>query len=1093
MLMLKSATDNDNIRLCLKGGRSILTGRARRPDLRDSGRARRPDLRDGRNISGKLDIPHAERIVFNRTLSCLLLTLLILLIGAAASKAQGFGQNNVQYTYFKWEYLTTEHFDIYYNQDGRKIADFVAETAEQAFANLAQRLDYHPEDFTPLKVITYQSHNDFEQTSLAGASPDEATGGFTEFLKNRVVVPFEGDYAKFRHVIHHELTHAVMLNLMFGEGLGAIISGMSQTRVPTWFMEGMAEYESQRGLDPETEAIIRDAVINDVLPEVHQLDIMGYLGQYKYGQSVVYWIAWRYGDEKLGEIVHNLRGLKDFDRALRASIGIGEKELSKRWRHFIKERFWPQVVSLDLPANVAVRLTDHEKERCYVNNSPMLSPNGELIAFISDRSDYFDVYLMNSLDGKIIRKLVRGQRSGQFEELHWLRPGIAWSPAGDRIAFCAKSGARDALFLIDVNTGSVNRCLTFDMDGLFSPAWSPDGKRIALVRVLNGRSDLALVNLATGELHPLSNDLFDEADPCWSPDGGKLLFSSNRDNEPLTYADPPLTTPFGRSYEDFDLYELDLHSLELRRLTNDPFDERTPLWIENMKSFMYVSNRSGAYNLYLQSLEDTTRRCLTNLVSGCSQPSISSKTGALVFSSFSNSGYDVFLMNDPFKPGFEVQPKYLPPPEDIPVCGGERPLKTQPGDYSRYVFDRLHAQEAQAAAADSTQGPDSTAIAQRSRDEEGRYKAKKYSVSLTPDYIFLNAGYSPYYQLQGSGLLMLSDVIGNHRMYVSLDLNQTIDWSNFFLAYQYTARRTDLTSAVAHYAYLFYGDNIYWQDQTLSGSLYLAYPLSRFNRTELGLTMLEVSRKVYDYNSKYYHYEPPSSRKTTFIPSWGFIHDTSIWHSGVEPANGERWRVDALWSPNLGSADAARNMQFHTLSGDYRRYVNIKKDYTFGVRLSGAASQGRNQQRFYLGGMMNWFNYRIDDPSGGVRIESIEDVHFSSFVTPLRGVGYYNQVGTRYLLGNLEFRFPFIKHLAFGWPLPAYFYNIRGALFLDMGSAWDRDDVQKALVSKHWTTGYGFGVRLDLGIFPVEWDVAWSPDPSSGLKPCYYFSISQGF
>jgi outer membrane protein assembly factor BamA len=172
---------------------------------------------------------------------------------------------------------------------------------------------------------------------------------------------------------------------------------------------------------------------------------------------------------------------------------------------------------------------------------------------------------------------------------------------------------------------------------------------------------------------------------------------------------------------------------------------------------------------------------------------------------------------------------------------------------------------------------------------------------------------------------------------------------------------------------------------------------------------------------------------------------------------------------------------------------------------------GDNPQRFFLGGMMNWFNSRFDNNSGRVLL-NIRDIYFSRFVTPLRGVGYYNQVGTRYILSNSEFRFPFIKHLLFGWPLPFYFRDIRGVLFSDVGTAWytpgqidgriedNSDEFEVPNITtggkiipspKHWTAGFGCGIRLDLGIFPIEWDVAWSE--ATGMTPQYYFSLNYGF
>jgi len=1020
----------------------------------------------------------------------IVLILSIILGFTSISNATTFGKNKVNYTYFTWKYLTTEHFDIYYNQGGLEITNFAAEVAEEAYKELSRKLNYSPEENNPIVIITYQSHNDFEQTNVSGSSPSESTGGFTEFLKNRIVVPFEGDHEKFRHVIHHELTHAIYLDLLFGQGFGAIVSGLSQARIPLWFTEGLAEFESRKGLDPETEMILRDAVLNDILPEIRELDYAGYLGAYKCGQSVLYWIAWRYGDEKIGELLHHLKRLRDFDRALKAAIGIDQKELSKRWRRFIKERYWPQVIETDQPDVAAKQLTDHKKDFCYINNSPAISPNGEWIAFLSDRSDYFDVYLMSTIDGKVHKRLVRGQRSGQFEELHWLRPGITWSPDGKQIAFCAKAGELDALYIIDVKDGKITKSFTYRSDALFSPSWSHDGKKIALIHVLDGRSNLATVEIESGKLTLITDDLFDEADPSWSPDSQQLLFTSNRGQAELNNDSPPKGTLFGYAYDEFDIFEVNVETKELSRLTNDRFVERTPIWTPIENTILYVSNRSGIYNLYLHNLDTDKIHSITNYVTGALQPTISTQSQAVAFSCYYNKGYDIFLLNDPFNEELQVTAWETPETYKIPDSQGTpSDIGISSRDYSHFVFNRIEPE----GKDKEVEVIDSTMIENRTKNEDGFYPTKDYEVSLNPDLVFVNAGYSPYYAMQGSGLIMFSDVIGNHNLYISLNLYHSIEWSNVFLNYEYLAKRINYSVGFYHYAYLFYGDRVNWQDRSYGLFLSMGYPFSRYNRMDFGLTYHSIERSVLEYDENKYHDIPPvGSICSTILPSIGYVHDTSIWRSTVEPSNGGRWRVNIIGSPDI-LGDKNSRLEFITLSADWRRYFNYKKDYSFAFRLSGAASEGRDPQRFYLGGMLNWFNPRWDNEQNDVIADSIEAIYYASFITPLRGVGFYNSIGTRYLLGNAEFRFPFIRYLIFGWPLPAYFHNIRGALFTDIGTAWKPDDLNGQLFPDKWTRGFGFGLRLDLGIFPIEWDVAWSPDPSSNMVPRYYFSINAGF
>jgi len=997
-----------------------------------------------------------------------------------------FGQNKVQYRYFQWQYLTTEHFDIYYNQGGREIADYAAEVAEDAYRQIAGRFKYPGSGDTPITLVTYQSHNDFEQTNVSSDSPEESVGGFTEFLRTRVVVPFEGDHERFRHVIHHELTHAMMLNLLYGQGFGAVLAGVSQTRVPLWFIEGLAEYESRGGLDSETEMYLRDAVVNDLLPDINQLIEMGYLGVYKCGQSILYYIAYRYGDEKIGEILHQLKGLRDFDRALKVSIGIDEEELSKRWRRYMKERYWEQVARLDPPAKRSSPLTDHKKEYCYINNSPALSPNGEYLAFLSDRSDFFDVYLMRTLDGKIIRRLVHGQRTGQFEELHWLRPGITWSPDGKQIALAAKAGANDAIYIISVEDGEIVKRIEREADGLFSPSWSPDGEMLAFVYVQNGRSDVAVVKLEDDQFSLLTNDLFDDADPSWAPDSRSILFTSNRGDLEREGDLPDGKTMKGHPAASFDVFKCELETKQILRLTTIQKIVRTPIWTPQPNTILFVCNQNEVFNLYMHNIETGVSSPLTNVVTGFLQPSFAWKTHALAFTSYYDQGYDIFLISNLFDMPSTTGAAQLPAAEVIsPASQSDSGLGVEASDYSEYVFDRtlkdIELIEPQAS--------DTSEIVQRSKTESGTYPSHDYEFKLSPDFVSFSASYSPYFRMQGSGMVLFTDVLGNHDLYVTADFNRNTENSNYFIQYDYIAQRSGVGVGFYHFAYPYYTTHAIRRDRNYGLFAQSSYPLNRYNRFEYGADYMVVERSDLEADRGY---ERAKAVRTTLMPHLGYVHDTSIWKRSTAPSNGSRWRADFAWSPNL--KPKGEGFSFTTFGLDWRRYISYKNEYSFGIRLSGGTSYGADPQRFFLGGVQNWFNPRYDNTQRRVQIDNLQDIYYSTFVGPLRGVGYYNQIGSRYALSNIEFRFPFIKHLVFGWPLPIYIRDLQGALFSDWGAAWyPGNRFKNTLLPEKGAFGFGFGLRIDLGIFPIEWDVAWSPDKRSNMVPQYYFSINTGF
>ena len=177
-------------------------------------------------------------------------------------------------------------------------------------------------------------------------------------------------------------------------------------------------------------------------------------------------------------------------------------------------------------------------------------------------------------------------------------------------------------------------------------------------------------------------------------------------------------------------------------------------------------------------------------------------------------------------------------------------------------------------------------------------------------------------------------------------------------------------------------------------------------------------------------------------------------------------------------------------------FLRIKRDYTFVVRLASGVSGGKNPQRFLLGGMMNWINYRYNEDIGNIWGEDY--IFFSRFETPLRGAPYYQMIGTRFLLTNLEFRFPLIRYLILGWPLPIGFQNIRGAIFMDAGSAWNNNKTWRPFSSKDFfhdiIAGYGFGLRLNMGFFLLKYDLAWSSlSDKTDKKPIHYFTLGAEF
>ena len=166
-------------------------------------------------------------------------------------------------------FLVYLHFDIYFYGDEQELANFTAKVAEEAYEQISLHLRWKLRK--RVSIMVYNSHNEFQQTNIVRPYMSEGVGGVTELFKNRVVFPFEGNYEQFRHVIHHELVHAIINDMMYGGRMQNVISSRTKIRVPIWSNEGLDEYLSS-DWDTKADMVMRDISVHERMPSVKQLN-----------------------------------------------------------------------------------------------------------------------------------------------------------------------------------------------------------------------------------------------------------------------------------------------------------------------------------------------------------------------------------------------------------------------------------------------------------------------------------------------------------------------------------------------------------------------------------------------------------------------------------------------------------------------------------------------------------------------------------------------------------------------------------------------------------------------------------------------------
>ncbi len=1016
-------------------------------------------------------------------------SLLLLLVTNISLFAQ-FGKNKVQYQEFDWKYIQSPNFDIYYDNGSKYLAEFTAFSAEKALRSIQGTLNYRINKRIP--IIVYNTHNQFQQTNVISSYMPEGVGGVTELFKNRIVLPFQGDYAQYDHVVHHELVHGVLNDMFYGGTLQSAISTNSSFMIPLWMNEGFAEWESIDGMNTETDMFMRDLVVSESLPGLERLD--GYLA-YRGGQTFYWYIEDTYGKEKVGDLLNQLKIYRNLDLAFKNTFQMNFEDFSEKWQREIKKFYSPDLAKYENPKDYATQITNHIKERTYYNSSPAISPDGKKMAYISAPGGVFGVFVKNIDEKGEGEKLVSSSRAQDFEDLNMLTPGISWSPDGKKLAISAKSGGEDAVFIINANDGDYEK-FKFDMKSITSVSWSPDGLKYAFIGTQGEKSDIYIYDINSKKLINITNDIFSEKYISWSADSKDILFISDRS----VYTEDKLSKDNFKmwTYDTYqsDIYKVNIKDLGMTRVTFDPENEKTSLAVTKDNNLLYVSDKNGIGNIYKLDFSTNDIKPLTNSLTGITQISLSKDDSKLLFTTQADGGYDIFMLRFPLERKLAI--------DELPLTNFKQKqieknkiaesLVSISADSNKTETDELISYGDFDVDFESQKLVQPSVDAQKDVEEESKiamdtnktFQEYDYKISFSPDLISGNPGYSTYYGFQGITQMMFSDVMGDHQLFVQANLLIDLRNSQFFVAYNYLPNIIDYQFSAYHTSAFVLGyDNYYYRFRNFGTGVTASYPFSLFNRLELGLNGMFLTKENIDVPQN------ASLDRFLIMPNVKYVHDNTMW-GYYGPREGSRYYVGISASPKLGDDGSG----FTTFSTDIRQYFALGPYFSLAFRGAGSLSVGSDPQNFFLGGTDNWINRRFNN--GRLPFDDPVDFALMSFEMPLRGWAVSDVTGDKFFLLNAEFRFPLLTALVAG-PLPILIQGINGAVFFDMGAAWyDQFNDKQTLTNgeeypANLLMSTGFGIRSYFLGLPVKIDVAWRNEISRWSEPYWLFSLGYDF
>lgn len=242
-------------------------------------------------------------------------------------------------------------------------------------------------------------------------------------------------------------------------------------------------------------------------------------------------------------------------------------------------------------------------ENAALDFDPEWSPDGERIAFQSDRDFFSDIFVMNA----------DGTEETQVTDNRAFDRGATFSPDGERIAFDSNLDAGEGvdnpdgdfeIFAVGVDGAGLTQ-LTKNGARDQQPDWSPDGKKIAFVSNRDFRPGIYTMKADGARQRKRSRGpavVFQS--PSWSPDGERIAFVSDQDGPTNIYAmdadgkgqvrltdngvptdSGPVFSPSGKKIAfhtnrdgNFEIYKMRTDGSNPKNLTNDPAGDFTPDW-----------------------------------------------------------------------------------------------------------------------------------------------------------------------------------------------------------------------------------------------------------------------------------------------------------------------------------------------------------------------------------------------------------------------------------------------------------------------------------------------------------------------------------
>ena len=1084
---------------------------------------------------------------------------LILIAGLNFINAEGqfynghqmtFGKNRVQYYNYYWQFYRFENFDCYFNEFGQDLAKFTAEYAQKKLEEIEDYFDYTLEK--RMIFIIYNKNNEFRQSNIGLVTFDEDTyntGGFSRIIKNKVMLFYEGDHIAYLRQIAASITEVIINEMLYNAEFKDRVSSSSQIYMPDWYIKGLINYVSF-GWDFDLENRVKDGIKSGKYKNISHLEFDDAIYA---GQSFWRFIARKYGDALIPNIIYITKIYKNVDDGFLYVLGVKLKDLLKEWRAFYNEEY---SADKDLPADNGSVMRKSKKEQIY--QQVKISPDGKFIAYVTNEWGKKKIWLYDQTTGK--QKAIFRKEPKYEHKTDNTYPVIGWHPTSRILTYINEEKAGMVIYFYRVEEKKTEKRNFLYFDKVLDFSYAPEGSRIILSAVKDGITDIYIHTVASGTNEQITRDVADDLNPSFlksSP--GEIIFSSNRLSDTLTNTGDP----FEKISPKFDLftYNVEKKNNILTRLAEGEFTSRYQASETALNRFSYIGDNNGILNRFNSVFDssisyiDTTTHYryfinsipVTNYDRNILNQSVQNASDTYGEAIFQNGKYKLrkgssremkrIPDNEILKTNFrkELDKKYhkadsverirkwLIAEDKKRRDTLKKPLyeyyikKDEPIDINHYIFEKEKQNYYEQLWRKNYMDIDL---------DTGKidlpliriYETSFYNsyIANQIDFTFLNNSYQVFNggaEYFNPGINMLTrfgilDLFEDYRLTAGFRFSGNFDSNEYLLSFENLKGKFDKQIIFHRQAYFSsFGDTLL---KTHTHNLY-------FSLSKPITPVLALKGTVSYRNDRHVTLSQDliSLNRPTITKHWASLKGEVIFDNtrkrSVNIYFGTRFKIFGEYYRQI----TKKRTDMFVIGGDFRNYTRIHRELIWANRFAASTSFGPTKLVYYLGGVDNWMGYLFNkypmfDTS--VPVSSKQNYGFQAIATNMRGFTQNVRNGNNFALINSELRWPFIRYFA-GHPLKSNFLNsLQIVGFGDIGTAWagkspwagenayDTKVYRNGPVSvtldsnrQPIVAGFGAGLRAQLMGYFVRADWAWGIENGFILPRIFYLSFSLDF